>query len=47
MEKDYNNGLSGYQLEYKSDDIPLHGECVADCNLEGFALWNSSNVCKI
>ena len=39
---------SDFVLEYEIPTyIPTHGVCAADCNVEGFALWNNNGVCTM
>ena len=45
-EYEFWTGGSDFSLEYQPpDDVPVHGTCAADCDVEGFALWNDTNIC--
>ena len=47
-ELNYEFGKADYSLEYElPEDLPEHGFCAADCEVEGFALWDNDGVCQM
>ena len=47
-EFDFKSEKSDIVLEYENPtDVPKHGTCAADCNIEGFALWKNNTVCTM